>query len=120
MAVSAGSRIAALLWAAAVLIAAFPASAQTNDPNLTEQDLDCLRRQAAGGPECVPGQTPEDGAAQPDEFVIQGQPSTREPDAADTDDPATAPTQTPPIPAATPPPAPIPRMPTPTRSCCPT
>ena len=50
MAVSAGSRIAALFWVAAVLIAAFPASAQTNDPNLTEEDLDCLRRQAAGGP----------------------------------------------------------------------
>ena len=64
MAVSAGSRIAALFWVAAVLIAAFPASAQTNDPNLTEEDLDCLRRQAVGGPDCVPEQTPEDGAAQ--------------------------------------------------------
>ena len=42
MAVSAGSRIAAVLWVAAVLIAAFPASAQTNDPNLTQEDLDCL------------------------------------------------------------------------------
>jgi hypothetical protein len=76
MAVSARYRIAALLWAA-VLIAAFPASAQTNDPSLTDADLDCLRRQAAGGPDCVPG------AAQPGEFIVQGEPSASDPDAAD-------------------------------------
>ena len=55
MAVSVGRAIAAAIWAA-VFIAAFPALAQTNDPNLTQEDLDCLRRQAAGGPDCVLGQ----------------------------------------------------------------
>ena len=59
MAVSAGNRIAAFLWVAAVLFAVLPASAQTNDPNLTQEDLDCLRKQAQGGPECVPGQKAE-------------------------------------------------------------
>ena len=90
MAVSAGSRIATLLWVAAVLIAAVPASAQTNDPSLTEEDLDCLRRQAAGGPDCVPGETPEDSAAQPDEFVIQTSLSCGRPDAETPDKPGTA------------------------------
>ena len=62
MAVSAGSKIVALLWMAAILIAAFPASAQTNDPNLSQEDLDCLRQQAAGQ-DCGPEETPGDDAA---------------------------------------------------------
>jgi hypothetical protein len=45
---------------AAALFAALPAFAQTNDPNLTEQDLECFRKQAEGGPECVPGQAVEE------------------------------------------------------------
>ncbi|MDQ2704791.1 MAG: S8 family serine peptidase, partial [Pseudomonadota bacterium] len=69
MAVSARNRIAAFLWVAAVLFAALPASAQTNDPNLTQEDLDCLRKQAQGGADCVPGE-----AADPDEFFVQGKP----------------------------------------------
>jgi subtilisin family serine protease len=99
------STLAAALVMATVLSAAFPVFAQTNDPNLTETDLDCLRKQADGGPECVLGQKPEEGAAepdpqtteegaaQPDEFMVQGQPSTPRPDAADQDgaiDPAAA------------------------------
>jgi subtilisin family serine protease len=56
MAVSAGKGIATLVVAAAMCIAAFAASAQTNDPSLTDSDLDCLRRQAAGL-ECVPDET---------------------------------------------------------------
>ena len=47
----------------AILIAAIPASAQTNDPNLTDADLECLRRQAKGGPECVIGAAPAEPAA---------------------------------------------------------
>ncbi|MEP9386908.1 S8 family serine peptidase [Mesorhizobium sp. KR9-304] len=77
MAVSARYGFATLVWAA-VLIAAFSASAQTNDPSLTEADLECLRLQAAGGPDCVPG------AARPDEFTVQGEPSAPNPDAPDT------------------------------------
>ena len=50
----------AIVVSAAVLFAAPPVSAQTNDPNLTEQDLECLRKQADGGPECVPGQAVEE------------------------------------------------------------
>lgn len=60
MAVSAGPRIASALFAAAIFIAAFPASAQTNDPNLTQEDLDCLAR-----PGCVPGQEPTAAPANP-------------------------------------------------------
>lgn len=62
MAASARSWSVAVVWAAAVFLAAFPASAQTNDPDLTEQDLDCLRKQATGGQDCVPGQTTEEPA----------------------------------------------------------
>lgn len=87
MAVSVAGRFSTVAWVlAAVLLAAFPAFAQTNDPSLTEQDLDCFRKQASGGPDCVPGQaaqepaaapgaTGEGGAAQPDEFTVQGAPS---------------------------------------------
>lgn len=94
----AGGFSAATAWVlAAVLLAAFPASAQTNDPSLTEQDLDCLRKQAEGGPDCVPGKAAEEGAteptgegaAEPGEFTVQGTPSTPEPGAnATPDDPA--------------------------------
>lgn len=38
---------------AAGLLAAAPVLAQTNDPNLTEEDIECLRQQAAGR-ECAP------------------------------------------------------------------
>jgi subtilisin family serine protease len=89
MALSAGSRIAAFLWVAAVLNAAFPASAQTNDPNLTQEDIDCLSKQAQGIDCAPPVQAPET-AAQPDEFTVQGQPSVPEADAeALPSDPAT-------------------------------
>ncbi|RLP27662.1 peptidase S8 [Mesorhizobium sp. YM1C-6-2] len=66
---------------AAVLLAAFPASAQTNDPNLTEQDLDCFRKQAEGGPDCVPGQAPEESApdqTEPEKAEPEPQQPTRE------------------------------------------
>src|SRR5690606_30737263 len=66
---------------AAVLLAAFPASAQTNDPNLTEQDLECFRKQAEGGPDCVPGQAPEESApdqTEPEKAEPEPQPPTRE------------------------------------------
>ena len=101
----AARRFSVVSWAlAGSILAAFPALAQTNDPNLTEQDLDCFRKQAAGGPDCVPGQaaekpaavpgqktgedeaepdqgqTAKDGAAQ-EEFTVQGAPSTPAPDA---------------------------------------
>lgn len=68
MVASTARTIAALVWAA-ILIAAFPASAQTNDPNLTQQDLDCLRRQAAGL-DCAPAQPPEGGAASADPNAV--------------------------------------------------
>ncbi len=76
---------------AAALIAAAPASAQTNDPNLTEQDLDCFRKQAEGGPDCVPGQAPEQSApeqtepekAEPELQQSTGESAT-EPDAEQT------------------------------------
>ena len=94
----AAGRSATAAWVlAAALLAASPTLAQTNDPTLTEQDLDCLRKQADGGPDCVPGQAAEEGAtkptgedaAKPDEFTVQGQPSTPEPGAgAIPDDPA--------------------------------
>src|SRR5690349_11506769 len=84
----AAGRFATAAWMlAAVLLAASPTLAQTNDPGLTEQDLDCLRKQTEGGPDCVPGQaaeesatepTGEDNAAEPGEFTVQGQPSTPE------------------------------------------
>ena len=71
MAVSAGPRIASALFAAAIFIAAFPASAQTNDPNLTQEDLDCLARQSTGGGDCVPGQPPaSDAAASPNAVLL--------------------------------------------------
>src|SRR5688500_15701119 len=94
----------AIVVSAVVLFATFPVSAQTNDPNLTEQDLECLRKQADGGPECVPGQAEEvqpapgqtteesaaepteEGTAQPDEFTVQGAPREPEPDADVTPD----------------------------------
>lgn len=63
--VRAGRSFAAFLFTAAVLFAAVPAFAQTNDPNLTETDLDCLRKQADGGPECVLGQEPEEAKPGP-------------------------------------------------------
>jgi subtilisin family serine protease len=56
MAAKANKALAAIV-AAAVFGAAFAAAAQTNDPNLTEADLECLRRQAAGGPDCAGGGT---------------------------------------------------------------
>ena len=43
----------------AAVFAAIPVGAQTNDPNLTDADLECLRRQAKGGPECVIGAEPQ-------------------------------------------------------------
>jgi subtilisin family serine protease len=58
MAASAGPRIASALFAAAISIAAFSASAQTNDPNLTQEDLDCLSRQSTVGGDCAPEQDP--------------------------------------------------------------
>jgi len=72
MAVSAGPRIASALFAAAISIAAFPASAQTNDPNLTQEDLDCLARQSTGGGDCVPGQQPagDSAAASPNAVLL--------------------------------------------------
>jgi len=72
MAVSAGPKIASALFAAAMFIAAFPASAQTNDPNLTQEDLDCLARQATGGGDCVPGLKPagEAAAATPNAVLL--------------------------------------------------
>jgi hypothetical protein len=66
---------------AAALLTAFPASAQTNDPNLTEQDLDCFRKQAEGGPDCVPGQPPEEPApdkTEPEKAEPEPQQPTRE------------------------------------------
>lgn len=76
---------------AALLLAAFPASAQTNDPNLTEQDLECFRKQAEGGPDCVPGQAPEESApeqTEPEKAEPESQQSTgesaAEPDAEQT------------------------------------
>ena len=66
MAVDALKRLAAMV-AAAILAAAFPASAQTNDPSLTEADLDCLRQQAAGGPACAPA---NDAGGVPTNVVI--------------------------------------------------
>lgn len=74
---------------AAGLLAAFPASSQTNDPSLTETDLDCLRRQADGGPDCTLGQQPAQEDAEPGEFTVQGQPSD-DPDAAGQDRGSTA------------------------------
>ncbi|MCX7306107.1 MAG: S8 family serine peptidase [Hyphomicrobiales bacterium] len=70
MAVSARPRIASVLFAAAVFIAAFPASAQTNDPNLTQEDLDCVARQSAGGPDCVTGQALQAGSATADPNAV--------------------------------------------------
>jgi len=71
MAASAGPRIASAFFAAAISIAAFPASAQTNDPNLTQDDLDCLARQSTGGGDCVPGQKPSgDTAAGPNAVLL--------------------------------------------------
>jgi subtilisin family serine protease len=71
MAVSAGPRIASALFAAAIFVAAFPVSAQTNDPNLTQEDLDCLARQSTGGGDCVPGQQPAgDAAASPNAVLL--------------------------------------------------
>jgi len=71
MAVSAGPKIASALFAAAIFIAAFPASAQTNDPNLTQEDLDCLARQSTGGGDCVPGQKPAgDAVATPNAVLL--------------------------------------------------
>lgn len=97
MAVSGSGRTAklatAIRAAAIVLLAAFPVAAQTNDPNLTEQDLDCFRKQAAGGPDCVPGQAAEDAAREdaPGEFTVQGQqPSAPEPGATPADPAITA------------------------------
>ena len=49
------TRAFAAMLAAAVLAHSFAARAQTNDPGLTEADLDCLRRQQAG---CLVGGTP--------------------------------------------------------------
>ncbi|MEW9806270.1 S8 family serine peptidase [Mesorhizobium sp. ZMM04-5] len=68
MAVSAGKAIA-LLVAAATIVAAFAASAQTNDPSLTDEDLDCLRRQAAGL-DCAPGADSASDAAAPGGVVL--------------------------------------------------
>jgi hypothetical protein len=87
MAVSLRITIAALLWMVAVLFAAFPAFTQTNDPNLTEQDLECFRKEAAGGPECVPGR-----AAEEDQTEAEPEQKTEEdaapPDAQTTEDSA--------------------------------
>jgi hypothetical protein len=87
MAVSIRITIAALLWMVAVLFAAFPAFTQTNDPNLTEQDLECFRKEAAGGPECVPGR-----AAEEDQTEAEPEQKTEEdaapPDAQTTEDSA--------------------------------
>lgn len=71
---------------AAGLLAAFPASSQTNDPSLTETDLDCLRQQADGGPDCTLGQQPADDDAEPGEFTVQGQPAAPDTGAAGRDD----------------------------------
>lgn len=86
----AAGRFATAAWVlAAVLLAASPTLAQTNDPSLTEQDLDCLRKQAEGGPDCVPGKAAEESATKPTEegaageFTVQGQPSTPEPGGPD-------------------------------------
>src|SRR5690606_34492199 len=61
-------------------------------PSLTEADLECFRKQAAGGPECVPERAAEQDAAEPDAFVVQGAPPvpTPRPDAGATGDPAPA------------------------------
>ncbi len=48
MAAKAVIRFAALL-VAATMIAAAPALAQTNDPNLTQTEIDCLNRGDGGG-----------------------------------------------------------------------
>src|SRR5690606_36340944 len=98
--VRAAARLFALAASAAIVIAALPASAQTNDPNLTQEDLDCLRSQAAGGPECVPGRADgeparKEEAANPEGFAVQGEPPRPTPrpdiDAADDAAPATSP-----------------------------
>lgn len=74
MAVNASVRCLTVAVWAALHLAVFPASAQTNDPNLTEQDLECLRKQAAGGPDCTPGSDAGADGAQTEGFVTQGQP----------------------------------------------
>jgi len=70
MAVSAGPRLASALFAAAIFIDAFPVSAQTNDPNLTQEDLDCLARQSTGGGDCALGQKPAGDTAENPNAVL--------------------------------------------------
>ncbi len=78
MADSGTGRILAMAALAAGLFATLPALAQTNDPNLSESDLECLRRQAAGGPACVPGAAPEDS-----QYKVQGSQAGKDPAGAD-------------------------------------
>ncbi|RWB30931.1 MAG: peptidase S8, partial [Mesorhizobium sp.] len=56
-------RFAALLVAAAT-IAAAPALAQTNDPNLTQTEIDCLNRGTAAA-DCVDDDTKDGGGEKP-------------------------------------------------------
>lgn len=58
----------ALILAAAASAAVPSAFAQTNDPNLTQEDLDCLARQRAGGPDCLSDGT--GGAVAPGAVIL--------------------------------------------------
>ncbi|TJV40883.1 MAG: peptidase S8, partial [Mesorhizobium sp.] len=61
MAARAVIRFAALL-VAAMIIGAAPALAQTNDPNLTQTEIDCLNRGATAA-DCIKRDT-EDGSGE--------------------------------------------------------
>ena len=110
------ARVVAFLIAflAAVLAAALPASAQTNDPNITQEQLDCIQTMAAGGV-CGPDGGPaEPGAVILPELIFDLFPQTasQEPsspaeptsaDAAATSEPAAPAAADPSSPAAPPP-----------------
>ncbi|MBU0584470.1 MAG: S8 family serine peptidase [Alphaproteobacteria bacterium] len=90
-----------IAFLAAVLVAALPVSAQTNDPNITQDQLDCIQTMAAGGV-CGPdGGTAAPGAVVLPELIFDLFPQTASGEPSSPAEPASADTAATSEPAAT-------------------
>ncbi|WP_457940884.1 S8 family serine peptidase [Mesorhizobium sp. 10J20-29] len=90
-----------IAFLAAVLVAALPVSAQTNDPNITQDQLDCIQTMAAGGV-CGPdGGTAAPGAVVLPELIFDLFPQTASGEPSSPADPASTDTAATSEPAAT-------------------